>query len=602
MTKERIPNPTRRETLLVKNGNTGDIIKSLMKVADMDYQAAQVSEFAQRFKGTDPDDQYQKLKELWKYTRKEITYEEDPEGKQLIKDPARVYWDNRKGDGTDCKSLSLFEYSVCRAIGVQCYFEFVSFFEWWEDKSKRITHVYPVAIVPGIGEVVLDAVYTRFDERPPGITRLVKKYTKVYSKMADIHHIQGIRIGTAATPTAKDLAIEANDRSKLVKPLSFVDYTIMSEGEMTTFLLAQRDKMLSEFFVGTPQGAAYAQQFLQKRDALYRGLHRGFNLLGGVKSKTRSASGWLTLPEKGVNLKQGFNFLFDDAESGAERVGAIPQVDCAALYPFQLPADVQWKITYNTSQSLLRDKCATENLWRSVLNAEWEKNGNVLIYEFLVNSQIPNNLALSSRDRLVIKADDQRDIVDGVVFGSKISRTNLRLWLENGCMQSSIQGTNGQSLGPQLPVDYINALRQQGQEGIGAFPLIVIPIALALAALNYKALKRLLGVIKGDQRLRDAVKSQWGDMQAFIEKYADEVANLASSSDWKKPDAAGSNCPPTVCNQGLILDPNTCECVPIPPPPPPGSGSPGFFANLSENEKIGLAAAAALLVYSATKR
>lgn len=593
MSKSPIPNPPRRETLLVKNGNTTDIIKSLMKVADMDYQAAQVAAFAQQFKGSNPDDQYSKLKELWKYTRKEIQYEEDPEGKQLIKDPARVFWDNQKGDGTDCKSLSLFEYSVCRAIGVPCYFEFVSFFSKREDSGQRITHVYPVAIVPGIGEVVLDAVYTKFDERPPGITRLVKKYTKVYHQMADISHIAGFRIGKAATPTTKDLASEANQRAKLVKPLGFVDYTVMSEGEMATYLIAQRDKMLSEYYQGTPQGAAYAQAFSEKKDALYRGLHRGFNLFGGVKSNTRSASGWLTLPEKGVNLKKGFNFLFDDAESGAERVGVIPQLDCDFLFPFINPADhpgQNWVDGANQTIAANRQKCAIDNLWRKELNKEWPSNGPVLIYEFLTDSMIPNNLDGESVRLLGGKIKVHTYFVDVVTSGSKISRGLLDTWLVNGCIEKSIAGADGKSLGPQTPVDYIDGLKRGGAEGIGFFQgalAIAIPIAIGVMILNYKGFKRLVDVINGNQTLKQAVQGQAKAILQFVKDNASQVAALAGVEDFQ-PDLGGSG----------------GGDIPIPPGGGGGnrSGGTGLFANLSQNEKIGLGVAAAVVLYGATSK
>jgi hypothetical protein len=440
-------------------------------------------------------------------------------------------------------------------------------------------------MVPGIGEVVLDAVYTRFDERPPGITRLVKKYTKVYNQMADIHHIQGIRIGTAAMPTAKDLAIEANDRAKLVKPTSFVDYTIMSEGEMSTFLLAQRDKMLSEFFVGTPQGAAYAQQFLQKRDALYRGLHRGFNLLGGVKAKTCSASGWLTLPEKGVNLKQGFRFLFDDAESGAERVGAIPQLDCAALYPINpspTPYYTDEYYNYVQGQNALRTKCQTENLWRTELNKWWEKSGNVLLYEFITPANTAG-LLINDYPILQNKTFKHIDFVNMVNIGSKITRSNLRLWMENGVMYSSIAGAGGQTLGPQLPQDYIQAFRQAGQSGINGFPMAVVGLAVDLLKLNYSGFMKLVDVLKGDATLKQAISSHSANMEAFFNKYADQVATLATDKDWDIPELpGGGDTPPPGGGGGS------------------GSGS-GFLSNLSQNEKLALAGAAALLLYGATK-
>ncbi len=183
MNPDLIQKPDWGDDLMELNGNTADIIKKVMWAADTPGIEDKVFDFAQYFKADSPEAQVKKLKELWKFCRSDIRYKEDPIGQQWIKAPARAYWDWRKrGKGTDCKSKSLFNYSICKSIGVKCSLEFVSFFsawDWvdgkWMKTGKRVTHVFPVAYVPGYGEVILDSVHDKFNERPRGITKTIRK-------------------------------------------------------------------------------------------------------------------------------------------------------------------------------------------------------------------------------------------------------------------------------------------------------------------------------------------------------------------------------------------------------------------------------------------
>lgn len=580
-----IPNPPRRERLVVKGGNTNDIIRVVMQVANDDRLTAQVADFAnKRFKGTSPKDQYEKLKELWKYTRREITYEEDPPGKQLIKEPARVFWDNQKGDGTDCKSLSLFEYFCCRAIGVPCYFEFVSYYdryEWenfqWVYYGRRITHVYPVAVIPGYGEVVIDAVYNRFDERAPNATRVVKKFSKVFNQMADISIISGTR----KAPTQADLVTELRDRAKNVKPSAFVDYTNMTEGEMETFLLADRAKKLYEFYQGTPQGNAYLQQFLQKRDLLFNGLHRSWSPIG-VKSKTRAASGWLTLQQKGIDPKKGFKFLFNDAQAGAERasVGAIPQQDCNATIPIMTLQ--QWTAqgapsslyqSYVSDQEKKRAACATENKWRTSLNKYWEAGSLTLVYRAIPNSGYftgvnPNAAALIGQ-----KKGNHVQTFNLIQQASQITPNNLSLWWENG----NIANTIAYGLGPQTGLQFVDGLKANRDVAVNGFIAALASVAIDCLKNTFNQFKLFVGVCKGDLTLKQAIEQHIDNVEEFFKKHSDDIANLASNKDFKTPGAPEIDAPPITCTTNAEC-PLGWHCeggICVPDAPPPGGGSTG---------------------------
>jgi hypothetical protein len=289
----------------------------------------------------------------------------------------------------------------------------------------------------------------------------------------------------------------------------------------------------------------YAKAADMAANALHNGLHtaNGVGAWTKVLDPEQQEVAW-TIINNRTNTAPASGWLGweDKARTPADGVGSIPLVDCAAAFPFQLPADADWKVSYNASQAQKRQACATENLWRSALNTDWEKNGAVLIYEFLTVGMVPNNLSAASVLSLGYKNTNHKYYVDAVTGASKISRANLRTWLVNGCMSQSIIGENGQSLGPSTPLDYIEALRLQGETGIG-FPPVVIPIALAVMALNYKAIKHLINVISGTESLKQAIKTQVGDLQSFIDRYASDVANLAGTDDWKLPDGQSADIP-----------------------------------------------------------
>lgn len=139
-------------------GNTRNIQWVIMHVVDKDNLQRQVARFAKGLEAKSPAAQYEGLRQLWRFCRLNIRYQEDKEGEQLVKHPARI-WEEKVGD---CKSLTVFIYFVCRAMGVPCFIRFASY-----EKGKRIQHVYPVAIL-GRRAVPIDAVWHRFDsEKKP---------------------------------------------------------------------------------------------------------------------------------------------------------------------------------------------------------------------------------------------------------------------------------------------------------------------------------------------------------------------------------------------------------------------------------------------------
>lgn len=410
-------------------------------------------------------------------------------------------------------------------------------------------------------------------------------------EIIEIRSIAGIH-STKAMPTQQDIASELNERAALVKPTSFVDTANLSEGEMTLLLLAQRDKMLSEFY---PDVTQYRKDFEQKRDVLYSGLHStvGLNYLR-QRSAVNPASGWLSWEDRGVDRNRelkGLKNLFEDAPQGeAVAIRGINQLDCNALYPYAIPNGLPASMhqSWLEEQGRKLQACKTENLWRASLNTYWEKSANALLYQFVkINNTVPGIVGA--------KAQIQQDTYFNTIMdASKISRINLELWLSNGIMSNSIIGYNGQSLGPQTPQSFIEGLKENA--AVNGFIESLVKVAIGCLRNTFKQFELFVGVIKGDLKLREAVQQHINNIELFFKDNLSDVKMLASNKDW----SVDAENPPIECGPGFFYDPNTGTCVAYPDTGEPGSGS--FFDNLSQTQKIGLGVAALGLGYLVTRK
>lgn len=137
------------ERIRYKNGETNDIIKVIM---DMDKVADKYvdPEAAQCLAGSDD---YETLRNIWKFVKGNVRYKADKRGKEVVKSPSALF---AIGQG-DCKSFSIAEVALLRALGFKgIRYRFTSY------DGGDITHVYVVCKLGG-KDVILDAVHSRFD-------------------------------------------------------------------------------------------------------------------------------------------------------------------------------------------------------------------------------------------------------------------------------------------------------------------------------------------------------------------------------------------------------------------------------------------------------
>lgn len=133
------------DKVVYPKGTTKDIMTEIMSCYNSTYM--QVMPIC------DNIDKNQSVISICKYVfdlvNDNITYKEDPTGKQLIRTPARL-WADKTGD---CKSFAIFIGSCMRCLGIPHVFRFASY-----TSNPDPTHVYIVAY-DGNKEIIVDPVY-----------------------------------------------------------------------------------------------------------------------------------------------------------------------------------------------------------------------------------------------------------------------------------------------------------------------------------------------------------------------------------------------------------------------------------------------------------
>ncbi len=148
-----IAQPNGTDDIRYPNGNTKDIIETVLYA---DSKAARYTKnFAPTLKGATV---YQSCRNIWQFLKSEIQYDLDPEGKQLVKSPGRLWDMNKRGllkyHGGDCKSFSVFIASCLRNLNIPYGYRFVSY-----NSSTIPTHVYVFVPLKNDKEIIVDAVW-----------------------------------------------------------------------------------------------------------------------------------------------------------------------------------------------------------------------------------------------------------------------------------------------------------------------------------------------------------------------------------------------------------------------------------------------------------
>lgn len=147
--------PVEGKTQVVNQfGLTKDIISVATKHYESNY--LQTKPIAKYFKGATITET---CKNIWEWTRKNISYKIDNAGTQQIKSPSAVV----NSGFADCKGLSIFILSVLQNLGVKANFRYACY------RGKEVTHVYVVAKDEEGRTISVDACIACFNTEKPNI-------------------------------------------------------------------------------------------------------------------------------------------------------------------------------------------------------------------------------------------------------------------------------------------------------------------------------------------------------------------------------------------------------------------------------------------------
>lgn len=118
-----------KNKLVNSHGDTADIIREVLATFNDEWrQCYEVAPFLKA------ETEFETCKNIFNFVLGNISYKEDPAGKQWVKTPGRLFKD---GVG-DCKSMAIMVASCCRCLNIPCIFRFVAF------GTENVTHVYVV--------------------------------------------------------------------------------------------------------------------------------------------------------------------------------------------------------------------------------------------------------------------------------------------------------------------------------------------------------------------------------------------------------------------------------------------------------------------------
>ena len=155
--------------------SNNDIIKTIQNA--LPGAIKQSKNIALDFKG---DTILQSCQNIWNYLKYKIEYEKDDDDFQIIKYPSKLIND---GFG-DCKSYALFAASILSNLGIPYVIRYIN-----QSGGTIPRHVYVVAFDKQENEIIVDAVYSRFNAEPPNI-----KYKKDFNyNTMNVSAIAGIK-------------------------------------------------------------------------------------------------------------------------------------------------------------------------------------------------------------------------------------------------------------------------------------------------------------------------------------------------------------------------------------------------------------------------
>lgn len=416
--KATIPAPDYQVKVMHDDGNTSDIIDTILyadsKVSN--YMCAFAAAFERNYSG---------LYEIWDFTHRYIKYIADEPGEELVKDP-RVTWADRSGD---CKSFSLFIGSILKCLGIPYRYRFASY------QGADPTHVYIIAKI-NRRDVIMDATIEKFDYEVA--------YKKKWDKMTQIKYLHGA--GPAILGHAKPTPAERiADAPKIGTPKSFIDYSNLTEGQLTLRLLDEQIKILSNYY-GDPIG-----NYQKARNIIYlnsKNLHsisgisgpvdtQFYNLLHYIEyAKERSKPAGIASARIGDFASDRESLIKDCNYTKSEyskwqaggKINPLTKQRTPEYSPKKKDGS-SWDLNDLNKAKLA---CDDQVFFLDLFNQHLEGSAPHVLYEFIPDSEL-NTLPGTAN----FKANNHRLANSSMARYSQLDRLNLVLWERNGIMRTA---------------------------------------------------------------------------------------------------------------------------------------------------------------------
>lgn len=169
-----VKKPKYKKILVTADADTADIMRDVLAVI-RDTNPNDIKDFIrkERIKAN-----FEGLHQLWDWVKQNVVYKEDDSEDQAIQTANYTYWERNKG--TDCKSFTVFMCKCFEVLNIPYTVRFAAY----SHSNGNFVHVYPIAHLKGSGNVIMDAVWTKFNSQ--------KKYTKTKDfKMAQTYNVSG---------------------------------------------------------------------------------------------------------------------------------------------------------------------------------------------------------------------------------------------------------------------------------------------------------------------------------------------------------------------------------------------------------------------------
>lgn len=461
------------------DGDTSDIINVILKQDNL--LGNYMCDFAQAYSAD-----YTSMNALWNFTHKYIKYVADQPGLEVVKDP-RVTWKHRSGD---CKSFSIFIASVLKCLGIPYRYRFAAY------SPGDPTHVYVIAKINN-QDVIMDATIDKFNHEITYHKKWdkVTKIVRMHGATRSIKSAPAIKTKNAVPTTAQRIA----NAPRIGIPQPYIDYSGLTEGELTLRLLDENAKILAAYY-GDPNGT-----FQKVRNYIFnasKNLHSITGHIGYVDPKFYNLFSYIEYAKErskpaGIASARIGDFASDrdalikncdytSSEYLKWQAGGKTNPITKEKTPIYYPRKKDGTLWDLNDLSKAKLACDDQRFFLDLFNSHLEKSAAHTLYEFIADSEL-NSLPGTAN----FKANNHRLANSSMSRYSQLDRTNIVLWQRNGIMRRSAAS----GLIEISPEAMINNWKQIGKEGIGLDPataaLIVSIISAAFGAAS-ELLKLLL--------------------------------------------------------------------------------------------------------------